>query len=359
MTSTPRTLTYAPARRDWLALLPDEEVLEPELLIVDAHHHLWDRPETGRYLVDEFLEDVRSGHDVAATVYVDCRSFYRAAGPGHLKPVGEVEFAQGVAAIGASRRYGTVALCERIVGHADLCHPAVEDALLAMAMAGGPRFRGIRQVSAWDASDDVLAPEARKRQGLLLEPEFRRGFSVLDRLSLSFDAFMYHHQLPDVADLARAFPDATIIVDHCGGPVGIGPYKSRSGEVFAEWSRNIAALGKLPNVRMKIGGLGMRMFGFGLEDRPRPASSTEIAALWQPFVDTCLEAFGPARTMFESNFPPDKGSCSYRTLWNALKRTCSGMSAAEKHRLFAGTAAATYGIDLDHVARRIANGVRS
>ena len=257
--------------------------------------------------------------------------------------VGEVEFVNGVAAMSASGAYGPTRACDGIVGTADLrAGTEVKAVLEAEIRAGGGRFRGIRQVSAWDADANIMRPMPSRPQGLLSEKTFREGFACLAPLNLSFDAFLLHPQLPELIDLARAFPETRIVLDHVGGPIGIGSYSSRRDEVFRDWQTSIRKLAKCDNVSVKLGGLGMRLAGFDFHARERPPSSEALAEAWQPYIETCIEAFGPRRSMFESNFPPDKGTCSYAVLWNAFKRLTAKYSDAEKAAMFAGTAAAFY-----------------
>lgn len=340
------TTTYSAYRKDWLSL-HDEPVIEPDLPIIDAHHHVWDAPRP-RYMPEQLIADLASGHRIVATVYVDCRSMYRATGPVHLRAVGEVEFARGVAAMGRSGAYGPARLCEAIVSHVDLRRPEAEEALIAMIAAGGGHFRGIRQISTWDSDPDILAAAAAKPRDLLRQPDFRRGFGLLSKLGLSFDAFLYHHQLDELTDLARAFPDTPIILDHIGAPIGIGRFHGKRDAVFRDWRDALGRLRECHNVQVKIGGMGMRFMGFGFETAERPPDSGMLAAAWRPYTETCIELFGAQRAMFESNFPPDKGSCSYKVLWNAFKIICAGVSPDEKSALFAGTAARTYGIEMDN-----------
>ena len=333
---------HLPVRDDWLAR-HREEILDPELPIVDPHHHLVDRANTGRYLLDDLLADTGSGHNIVATVYLEWLSMYRAAGPVPLRPVGEVEFANGVAAMAASGGYGPTQVCAGIVGYADLGLGAeVEPVLEAMITAGGGRFRGIRYISASHPDDAARGSSINRPAGLLLDRKVRDGFARLQPLGLSFDAWMYFTQLAELVVLAHAFPETPIVLDHVGGPIGIGPYAGRRDEVFAEWRRSIEELARCPNVSIKLGGLGMRLFGFGVHQAAAPPSSAELAGLWRPYIETCIAAFGPERAMFESNFPVDKGSGSYHVFWNAFKRIAAGCSAAEKAALFAGTARRFY-----------------
>jgi L-fuconolactonase len=344
MPSDPATAPtpHLPVRPEWLAARR-EEILEPELPIVDPHHHLVDRANTGRYLLPELLADTGSGHNITATVYLEWLSMYRADGPVPLRPVGEVEFANGVAAIAASETYGKTRVCAGIVGYADLMLGAqVEEVLEAMILAGGGRFRGIRYISASHPDEAARGSSVNRPAGLLLNGKVREGFARLHPLGLSFDAWMYFTQLGELVDLARAFPETPIVLDHVGGAIGIGPYAGKRDEVFAEWKRNIGEVARCPNVHVKLGGLGMRLFGFDVHAGELPPSSEQLATLWRPYIETCIEAFGPERAMFESNFPVDKGSGSYQVFWNAFKRIAAGCSAAEKAALFSGTASRFY-----------------
>jgi len=343
-TASPRAAIspHLPVRPDWLDRRR-EEIIEPDLPIVDPHHHLVNRPETGRYLLPELLADIGTGHNITASVYLEWLSMYRAEGAVELRPVGEIEFANGVAAMSASGTYGETRVCAGIVGYADLALGApVERVLEAMIGAGGGRFRGIRFITASHPDQAAWGSAIIRPEGLLMDPKLREGFSRLAPLGLSFDAWMYHTQLGELVGLARAFPETPIVLDHVGGAIGLGRYAGRRDEVFAEWGARIRELAACPNVHIKLGGLGMRMFGFTLHTRELPPSSEELAAAWRPYIETCIAAFGPDRAMFESNFPVDKGSCSYAALWNAFKRITAGCSAAEKQALFAGTATKFY-----------------
>ncbi len=324
---------------------PIEEVLEPDLPICDPHHHLWDYP-TSRYLLPELLADVESGHKVESTVFVECGAFYGPEGASGLGFVGETEFVNGVAALAANGRYGPVKACEAIVGRVDLAVGASVEAVLERHVrAGNGRFRGIRHVGAWDASPDIRPSHTHPPEGLYGSAAFREGFSRLSRLGLSFEAWQYHTQIGDVIGLARAFPETLIVLDHVGGPLGIGPYAGRRDEVFAVWREGVRELALCPNVWVKLGGLGMAICGFEHHKRDVLPGSAELAEAWRPYIETCIEAFGPARAMFESNFPVDKVSCSYANLWNAFKRIAAGASADEKALLFRDTARKFYRMD--------------
>jgi len=336
---------YADPREDWLALRK-EEIIDPARPIVDPHHHLWDRGGQ-RYLVEEMAEDIASGHSIIATVYVDCRSMYRAHGPEAFRPVGEVEFANGVAAMSASGGYGPAAICAGIVSHVNLLlGEAARPVLEAEIAAGQGRFRGIRHSSAWDADANVAGMYAKRPKGLLLDATFRKGFACLAPLGLSFDAWLFHPQIGELTELARAFPDTRIVLDHCGGPIGIGSYANRRDEIFPAWKASIQEIARCPNVAVKLGGLAMRLLGYDFHERPLPPSSEEAAVAWRPYIETCIEAFGPERSMFESNFPPDKGQCSYQVIFNAFKRIAAQYSEAEKTALFSKTATEFYELKL-------------
>ena len=343
-----------------------ETILEPDLPIVDPHHHLWDRPPPPpgppppryafenatrlkpRYLLDELVADLGSGHNIQATVYLECGSMYRADGPELLRPVGETEFVRGVAAMTASGGYGPTKVAAGIVGHADLFNQGerAAETLEAHLAAGGGRFRGIRQTAPYDADPDVIGGRWRLGAGVYRADKFRQGFAALAPLGLSFDAWLFEPQLGDVVDLARAFPNTQIILDHVGTPLGVGVYTGRREERFPLWRDNIRALAQSPNVAVKLGGLAMSFPGFE-SFMSQPAASSEIlAAEWKPYIETCIEAFGPDRCMFESNFPVDFGSCSYATLWNVFKRLAAGFSADEKAALFKGTACKVYRLNL-------------
>lgn len=334
-----------PPDEAWLAGNPPEPILEPDLPIIDTHHHLWDRG-GHRYFLPDFLADVATGHHVVATVFMECHSMYRATGPVEMRPVGETEFVAGQAAMSASGMYGPTRVAAGIVGFADLTlGDRVEPVLEAHLRAGGGRFRGVRHSAAWDASDVIGNSQTADGPHLYRRADFHAGLDRLTRLGLSLDAWVFHPQLADVVDLARACPDASIIVGHVGGPLGYGPYTGRQKEVFAAWKSQIVELAGCPNVAMKVGGMMMRLAAYDYCTQPKPPTSTELAALWGPYIETCIERFGPERCLFESNFPVDKMGIGWSGLWNALKRTAAGASAAEKRAMFGGTARRVYRLD--------------
>jgi len=320
-----------------------EEILEPDLPIIDPHHHLWDRG--SRYLLDEVLRDIGSGHNVRATVYLQCDSMYRADGDPLMAPLGETEFVNGVAAMSASGAYGPARVCAGIVGFADLTLGDRIDPLLDAHVRASGRFRGVRHCSVWDTDQTIKSTPMDFPKGLLLDARFREGFARLQHYGLSFDSWIYHSQIAELADLASAFPATPIVLDHIGAPLGIGAYAGKREEVFSTWRKNIFDLARRPNAHVKLGGMGMHLFGFDFEHRDMPASSEDLAGAWKPYVESCIEAFGVERCMFESNFPVDKRSCSYAVLWNAYKRLASGCSSSEKAALFFNTAKSVYRLE--------------
>jgi predicted TIM-barrel fold metal-dependent hydrolase len=342
-----------------------EAILEPDLPIIDPHHHLWDRRPVmhlipppahpfdhisyrkAHYLLDQLLADTASGHNIVATVYLECRSMYRADGPNEMKPVGETEFVNGQAAMAASGLYGKTLACAGIVGTAELLLGAeVGRVLDAHMTAGGVRFKGIRRSTSYDADPNVLGPLNRNPAGVMMEPKFREGFAELSKRGLSFDAWMMEPQLLELIDLARHFPGTPIVLDHVGTPLGLGVYKGKLSERFNIWRDSIRTLATCENVHVKLGGLAMPFCNFPSMLSETRAPSEQLAAEWGPYVETCIEAFGAKRAMFESNFPVDEVSCDYATLWNALKLIAKNATAAEKHELFYGTANRFYRLGL-------------
>ncbi|MFM5885745.1 MAG: amidohydrolase family protein [Novosphingobium sp.] len=340
-----------------------EAILEPELPIIDPHHHLWDlRPLLGAfpeplhpfltaltlspyYTFDTLLADTTSGHNVIGTVFMECGAFYRAGASDALKVLGEVEYVNGVAAQSASGLYGDTRLCAAIIGHADLTRGSAAGAVLDALMAASPRFKGIRHAAAWDADPEVLGPPFHAPAGLYLDTTFREGFAELGKRGLTFDAWLLEPQLGDVLSLARAFPDQPICLDHCGTPLGMASYHGKLHERFDVWRAMIKDLAACPNVSVKLGGLAMSFAGMPDHGPAAGLSSEVLAAMWRPYIETCIEAFGPSRAMFESNYPVDKWGASYAVLWNAFKRLTHGASADDKRALYAGTAARFYGLE--------------
>jgi L-fuconolactonase len=341
--ATPEKQTLSPDA--WLAQVV-EQPLEPQLSIIDPHHHLWDHPNS-RYMLDEIVRDTSTGHRIISTVFVECLSMYRADGPQSLKPVGETEFVNGIAAQSASGQCGETRVAAGIVSFADLTlGAAVEEVLEAHIAAAPARFRGIRHAGGFDPDPAVRNSHTKPTADLYQSARFREGFVRLKGLNLSFEAWQYHHQMRAVTDLARAFPETTIILNHLGGPLGIGPYEGKRAEIFRQWKDDIAELARCPNVVAKLGGINMPVNGFNWHRRPSPPTSDELVAATRDYYLHTIDKFGPRRCMFESNFPVDRISCSYGVLWNSFKKIATGFNAEEKAQLFHRTAAETYRLSL-------------
>ena len=324
----------------WLATL-QEEILEPELPIIDPHHHLWVR-NSYNYLMPELAADLASGHNVVATVYAECHSMYRADGVEAQRSLGETEFVCSQAAMSASGEFGVARACDAMFGNIDLTLGSGVESLIEQHIdTSSGRFRGVRLSSGWHA-DERIHNVADQPQ-LLLDPRVNKAAAIVSRLGLSLDCWLYHPQLDEVAQLADAHPELTIILNHIGSPILGGPYRGKTGEVFQEWKAAIIRVSERANVYVKLGALPIRMPSY-YGDRSSPPGSEEVAAAWRPWMETCIEAFGPERSMYESNFPVQKRWCSYQVCWNAFKRISMGASPSEKTALFAGAAARAYRI---------------
>jgi L-fuconolactonase len=313
-----------------------EDVIEPHLLICDPHHHLWELPGS-RYLVDELLTEIGGNH-VNKTVFVECLQMYRKDGPQELRPVGETEFVEQI----TRASEGDVRVAAGIVGFADLTLGSAVQPVIEAHMNASDRFRGIRYTAAWDASGQIRNSHTNPSKDLLQSEAFRAGLACLSQLGLTFDAWVYHPQIPELTSLAQAFPETTFVLDHIGGPLGIGPYAGKRDEVFASWRKNMVELAGCANVVVKLGGLTMTMSGFGWHKRDAPPGSIELAEAMGPYYRSCIECFGVERCMFESNFPVDRASCNYTIQWNAFKRLTQDYSQAERSALFHDTAARIY-----------------
>ena len=331
-------------RPEWLRRT-SEAAVEPGRPICDPHHHLWDRP-NDRYLVEDFAADLQSGHNIVSTVFIECGARYRADGSEGLRPVGETEFVVHEAERAAASLGLATKVAAGIVSFVDLRLGAEVDRVLAAhAGAGRGRFRGIRQCVAADADARVPTHRTLPPLGLLADPAFREGFACLQPFGASFEAWLYHPQVPELIDLARGFPETSIVVNHVGGLLGVGRYAEHRPSVVADWRDSISALARCPNVAVKLGGLGMTLFGFGWENLLRPPSSETLARAIAPFVHYCIDCFGVERAMFESNFPMDKVSCGYGILWNAFERIAARYSSAEQDALFHDNAVRFYCLD--------------
>ncbi|WFU62633.1 amidohydrolase family protein [Bradyrhizobium brasilense] len=330
---------------EWHAAAPQVEALEPSLPIIDAHHHLFGTAaDAVHYELEDLYQDLGSGHQILATVYVEAyESGWRKTGPASMRPVGEVDMIVDVSRSPLQMPYGQCQVGAGIVAHVDLTlGDAVTDVLDAHLAASKGRLRGVRHCAADDNGTLGSLIKNRPRPQLLLDTSFRRGFASLEARNLVFDAWIYHTQLGELIELADSFPNTIIVLDHIGGPLGAREWGMKRDEVRAGWQRNIRELASRPNITVKIGGMGMIMFGFGFEHSQRPPTAFELAPEWQPYIETCLEAFGTNRCMFESNFPEDKQSCSYVELWNAFKLATRKMSDDERRDLFYRTACQAY-----------------
>ncbi|WP_425642060.1 amidohydrolase family protein [Marinomonas gallaica] len=332
---------------EWLAQVKEAPLL-PELAIVDAHHHLWDRSGF-RYLLEEYADDIGfSGRNVVASVFVQCRSMYRQHGPDAMKPVGEVEFVRGIAAQARSGHYGQTKVAAAIVGGADLLLGSeVAVVLDAMQDAGGGLLKGVRTPVAAHADPIIRSNPVPVPEGLMLTAEFMAGAKQLLQRDLLLDLWVYQSQLADVVKLAQRLPDLRIVINHAGGPLGIGPYKTERARHFAHWRAALTVLSKCPNVFIKLGGFGMPIMGFGFADQPKPPSSEALAESIAPYIDVVIDLFGEERCMFESNFPVDKGSFSYGVLWNAFCRITEHWSEQARNQVFHATALRVYQIDMN------------
>jgi predicted TIM-barrel fold metal-dependent hydrolase len=339
------------ANQDWLALT-QEAALEPELPIIDPHHHFWDTTDRNpqRYLLAQLVADAK-GHNVRQTVFIECGSMYRADGPEEFRVVGETEFVQGIAAECASGRYGDIRAAAGIVGTADLrLGDRVAPVLEAQIAASRNRFRGIRHGAAYVEPGTLpgasVVPRIAARPAviprLLLDRDFRRGYAYLRTYGLTFEGWVYHTQIAELTDLARSFPDTTIVFNHLGGPIGVGPYAGHRNEILAAWKPAIAELAKNPNVVAKIGGIQMVVNGYGWDQRKQPPTSEELLAANRDWYMYMIDRFGPTRCMFESNFPVDRLSCSYTVLWNQFKKLTKSFSADERAAMFHDTAMRVY-----------------
>ncbi len=321
-----------------------EDILEPDRRIVDPHHHLWHHRETP-YLLDDLWADTGSGHKVEKTVFVECMAEYLTTGPEELRPVGETTFVASVAAEADKGGPGKARI-GAIVSYADLTQGAsLKDLLDAHVAAGQGLFRGIRHAAGWDASSTVRNSHTNPPEHLYADGKFQEGFAELGKRGFTFDAWNYHPQIRELTELAKSVPGTTIIFDHFGGPLGIGPYAGHRDEIFAQWQEDTAALARCPNVVAKLGGLAMPINGFGWHKRSMPATSDEIVDAHKPYYDHMISVFGAERCMFESNFPVDKQSVSYPVLWNAFKKIAADYSEDEKDALFRGTATRIYRIE--------------
>lgn len=333
-----------PPREDWLSLAKSEPAIEPDLPIIDTHMHLWHHPTGYRYFIEDYARDIaESGHNIEASIYVECKSMYRASGSENFKSVGETEFAVGQAAIAASGKYTSSRIAAGIVGYADLMiGPELADVLDAHISAANGRLRGIRMRAKWDPDPVVKGAVSADAPGLYLEPEFHRGLREVASRGLLFEASIYHPQIADVAALARAVPEAQVVVIHSGSPVGHSSYSGKEKEVHDNWLRDMNELSACPNASIKLGGILMTLAAYDFGKAEKPIASEELAELWRPYIEPCFELFGPERCMVSSNFPVDKAGFGFGTVWNMFKHITSGCTPSEKQTIYSGAARRIY-----------------
>jgi predicted TIM-barrel fold metal-dependent hydrolase len=320
-----------------------EAIIDPELPICDPHHHLWRMPDR-RYLIDNLYQDIHCGHNIVNTIVVESESVENTGQTDELYPVEETRFINDLTNLPIGLAVGTslteTRVAAGIIGYADLTSGVRVVKVLEAHLAASSRFRGIRQICTWDA--DSTNFRSIGRPGLLLDTKLREGLTQLRKLNLVFETFIYHPQLKELLVLAKTCPDNLIVLEHIGGPLGLGLYAGKRREVFNEWADGIASLAACPNVFLKLGGFGMPFNGFRWGEQSTPLTSYTIAGVIEPYILTCIEKFGIKRCMFESNFPVDKTSYSYSIIWNSFKRVCQFFSAGERAALFFDTASSVY-----------------
>ena len=329
-------------QRDWLNQV-QEETIDPGREIVDPHHHMWRTSGLPTYLLEDLWADTESGHNIVKTVFMECGAEYRRGGPEHLRPIGETEFVD--AAASASRGQNK-AVISGIVGHTDLTQsPEIIREVCKAHATASSLFRGIRHGGAHDPTTSLRWGDATPYPDLFERPDFRRGVAELGTLGYTYDSWHYHFQNDAFTDLAQAAPETTIVLDHFGTPVAIGAYEGKMADVLIEWKASISRMAQSPNVVVKIGGLAMPPNGFGWHRQDVPPDSDQVASAHREYYLHTIDAFGPSRCMFESNFPVDKLSLSYHTYWNAMKKIASEYSASEQDALFCDTATRVYKLD--------------
>jgi len=330
-----------PGTEAWYAQVM-EDIIEPERLIIDPHHHLWFGGGFPDYLLEDLWSDTESGHKIVKTVFIECGVSYHETGPDHLKPVGETEFAADIAVQSATAA-PTKAVIAGIVSHTDLTlGDALEEVLEAHEAASKGLLRGIRHAGAHHPHPEEAIIAGRYAPGLFLDEAFQAGVRLLGRRGYTYESWHYHTQLRDFYALAKAAPETTIILDHFGTPLGTKSFRDHREDIFQQWQADILKLAECPNVYAKLGGLAMPDNGFGWHEAAKPATSDELVAAQKRYYLYTIECFGVNRCMFESNFPVDKLSISYAVLWNAFKKMVADFSNDEKHMLFYSTAAKVY-----------------
>ena len=329
-----------PGSQEWLESV-DEPVIDPEREIVDPHHHLWPTGEGMSYDVDALVADTTGGHNLVATVFVQCGAAHRRDGPAEFRPVGETEFV-AAAARDLARRFPDAPPIAGLVAHADLTHPGLDEVLDAHAAASDGLLRGIRHALAHSIEPEAQRIVGRSPARLAGEEAFREGVRRLGEWGLTYDSWHFHYQNAEFAELARVCPETVCVLDHFGTPLGVGRWAGRADEVFAEWAPTIEAIARQPNVVAKLGGLAMPDNGYRWDTADRPPTSDEFVDAQARWYHHTIEAFGPDRCMFESNFPVDRLSLSARVLWNGLQKVAARYSEAEQDQMFSGTARRVY-----------------
>tara|TARA_B100001142_G_scaffold213228_1_gene211339 strand:+ start:1885 stop:2913 length:1029 start_codon:yes stop_codon:yes gene_type:complete len=331
---------------DWLAQVK-EEIINPELPIIDPHHHLWNGDNqlasSFPYLIDNLSEDTNSGHNIVGTIFMECAQGYYHEGEDKYKPIGETEYVMKV--IKDSKKTSNSANIIGIISFADLMLGSeVKDVLNQHILIGEGLFKGIRHAAGWDQSNEIHNSHSNPIKNIYYDPSFRKGAEELIKLNLTFDAWHYHNQISDLSIFAKDYPELTIIHDHFGGPLGVGPYQGKKQEIFKKWKDDISQLSENKNVHSKLGGLAMPVNGWNFHKQDKPATSDQIIEMHYDYYLHAIECFGVDRCMFESNFPVDRRSISYHVLWNAFKKMVSNYSNEDKNKLFFQNAKDIYGV---------------
>ena len=331
---------------DWLAQVK-EEIIDPQLPIIDPHHHLWngDNQLAGSfpYLIENLNEDTFSGHNIVGTIFMECAQGYYLNGEEKYKPVGETEFVINL--IKDSKKLPESTNIMGIIGYANLMLGTdVKDVLDEHLSKGEGLFKGIRHAAGWDKNNEIHNSHSNPIENIYYDKNFIKGAEELINLNLTFDAWHYHHQITDLSIFAERYPELIIIHDHFGGPLGVGPYEGKREEIFKKWKDDISLLSESKNVYAKLGGLAMPVNGWNFHKQDKPASSDQIVDLHQQYYLHTINCFGADRCMFESNFPVDRRSVTYHILWNAFKKMVSDYSDEDKNKLFFKNAKDVYGV---------------
>ena len=338
---------HLPVRQEWLNQLIEDPIL-PNIPIIDPHHHLWDVG-FGRYYIEELLEDINSsGHNIVSTVYIMSSSntkIYSKDGLEEFKPLTEIEFATSEGKRADLIPNNKVKVNASIVGSVDLTYGNKLQPVLEKAVnISEGRLKGIRMLLASHTDPRISSGAVKSDLGLMLHPNFIDGAKCVQDANLSLDFWIYHTQLNEMEKIARALPDLTIILNHIGGPIHLGEYEGKQAATHREWRSAMMRLSRIPNINVKLGGLGMAVNGAKFHNSKFPPNSVQLSDVWKPWIYETIDMFGFDRCMFESNFPVDKGSCSYGALWNAFKIIAKDMSDDEINKLFSKNAAKIYKI---------------